>query len=140
MQTNKKQNYADARFIPSALAAWFISAPILLAAASAVVNRAELGGGSIGYISSLVSFLAAVAAGAAAGRVRRAGTIYTAAVSAAAITTLLLTFGFIAAGTELEVAGVLSVVSFTFSGCLVGCVFFGRSGAKRRKRGRTKFT
>ncbi len=140
LQSIQKQNYADARFILSALGAWFIAALVLLAAASAIVNRAELGSGSMGYVSSAISFLSAFAAGARAGRMRKAGTLYTAAVSAAVITTLLLTVGFIIDGSDLEASGVLSVVSFTFAGCMAGCVFLGGGSKKKRRGNRTKFT
>lgn len=140
MQSIQKQNYADARFILSALGAWLVAALVLLVAASAIVNRAEMGSGSMGYVSSAISFLAAFAAGVRAGRVRRAGTLYTAAVSAAVITTLLLTVGFIIDGSDLEASGVLSVVSFTFTGCMAGCVFLGGGNKKKRRGGRTKFT
>lgn len=140
MQSGQKQNYTDAHFILSALAGWFISAPALIVLAAIIVNRAQMGSRSIGYASSVLSFLCAAAAGIAAGRTRKAGKLYTAAVSAAVITTLLLTVGFLIDGTDLDASGVLSVVSFTFAGCLTGCVCFSGKGSKRRRGGRTKFT
>lgn len=134
MPVTQKTDYADAGFIVSAMAGWGIAALALLTVASLILDRVEIGSVGFAYVSSALSFLCAVFAGMAAGRARRAGTLYTAAVAAAAITTLLLTVGFIIEGPSMESAGVISVVSFTFAGCMVGAVFFGRPSKRRQPR------
>ena len=131
MPVNQNTDYSDAGFIASAAAAWMLAALPLLALASFILSRMDIGGGCIGYLSSGLSFLAAFFAGAAAGRVRKAGAVYTAAISAAVIATALLTVGFMIKGASIEASAVLSVVSFTFSGCLCGAVL---PGGKKKSR------
>ncbi len=53
-----------------------------------------------------------------------------------AYTTALLTIGFIVEGSAIEAAGVLSVVSFTFTGCAFGAVLF---GGKKRKNYKQRY-
>ena len=125
MPVNQKADYTDPGFILSAMTAWVLAALGALALASFILWSTELGGGCIGYISSALSFLAALFAGAAAGRVRKAGALYTAALAAAAIVTVLLTVGFMIKGASIEASAVISVVSFTFAGCLSGALLFG---------------
>ena len=133
MPVKQKTDYADAGFILPALKAWCLSALAALLLAAVILSRLDLGGGCVGYMSSALSFISAVFAGAAAGKVRKTGVLYTAAVSAAVIVIALLTVGFIVAGAELGSSGVISVVSFTFAGCLAGAVFFGDRGKTRRR-------
>ena len=80
-----------------------------------------------------ISFVAAVGAGLAAAKKRRAKTVYTALLSAAVLTTALLTLGFLIAGEKLDPSAVLSLVSFSFAGCLVGAVLLGRPSKSDRK-------
>ncbi len=132
MTANRKGNYTDAGFILPAVTAWFAGALVSLLPAAFILYRFDLGGGSVGYISSAMSFIAALAAGAAAGRARRSGTLYCAAVAAAVIVTMLLTVGFIIAGPDIQSSGVISVVSFTFAGCASGALIFGSAGNRRK--------
>ena len=124
----------DMRFLLNAIAAWALSAILVLLVASCIVSKAGVGMGAIGYISSTASFLTALFAGAAAARSRGSGVIYAGLVTAAAVTTLLLTVGFLIEGSKLDGSGVLSVVTFTFSGSLAGSVFLG--GKSKRKKTR----
>lgn len=133
MPVKQNADYADAGFILSAVTAWFIAAVFALLLASFILNRIDIGNACIGYVSSAISFVAAIFAGIAAGRVRKTGALYTAAVSAAVIVTALLTIGFIVEGAGIEADGVISVVSFTFAGCLAGAVFFPQREKKRRQ-------
>ena len=127
----------DLRFLLKSFIAWAVSALILLLIASFIVSKTSMGRGAIGYVSSIVSFLAALSAGAFAAKEKKVGGFYTGLMTAAVISTLLLTVGFIIEGAEIESSGVLSVVTFTFSGCLVGSVFFGTQKNRARK---TRFT
>lgn len=136
MTVNRRADHTDAGFILPAVAAWCIGALVSLLLAAFVLFRFELGGASVGYVSSAVSFAAAFAAGAAAGRARRSGMLYSAAVAAAVIVTGLLTVGFMISGPDLQPSGVISVVSFTFTGCAAGAVFLGGGGNRRKTQPR----
>lgn len=130
----------ELRFVLTAVAGWFISALILSLIVSLCLSLMTVGEGAVGCIISALSFVSAVYAGAAAMHRRRRGALLTGLVTGLVITTLALTLGFIIAGSEMEADGILSVVTFTLSGCLVGSVFFSGTGkrgrsssAKRRK-------
>lgn len=125
----------DMRFLLRAVLAWLLSAAALLLLASLIVSKSSLGEGVMGYVSSAISFLAACFAGSAAARRGSRGGLYVGLVSAAALTVALLTVGFIIEGTGIQASAVLSVVSFTFSGCLVGSVFLRGRRTKSRKTG-----
>ena len=127
----------DLCFLLKASVAWAGSALVLLLLASLIVSKANMGMGPIGYVSSSVSFLAAVFAGAYAAKERKGGGFYTGFMTAAIISMVLLTVGFIIEGQEIDASGVLSVVTFTFSGCLVGSVFL---GGRKNKAKRTQFS
>lgn len=126
----------DIRFLSDALIMWILSAIILLplgAVAAELIKCSEVG---LAYISSALSFLTALIAGAKAMHSRKKSAVTTAVISALAIIILALTLGFVIAGDRLQPDGILSLVTFTLSGALVGSVFF--SGKKsRHKRNRT---
>lgn len=128
-----KGDFFDSGFLLSAVVAWILSALVLLTAAAILLHELGCGAGSLGYASSAVSFLSAVCAGAAAAHRRRTGNLYTAAISAAVIVTALLTVGFLIDGVEIDASAVMSVVSFTFAGCMVGAVLLYRP-ERRGKR------
>ena len=134
MLSNVKVEAWEPRTILSALAAWAISALILLCIASLILSKISLGEGAMGYVSSALSFLSAVFAGAALGRAKSGGIIYPALLTAAVLVTALLTIGFIVEGADLQSSGVLSVVSFTFSGCLLGAVLSGGKKTRSHKK------
>jgi len=132
-----KGEYFDPRFLLSAAFAWLVSALILLLLSSILLNELGCTEKSLGYTSSAISFAAAMIAGMAAGRKRKAGAVYTALLTASAMVTALLTIGFMINGNEIEASAVMSVISFSFAGCLVGVVMFTGSG-KNKKRYRPK--
>jgi len=135
MPENKVQSQG-ATAVLRAVVAWTVTAVLLLCAVSAVLARIQVGEGSIGYISSVISFLAAVAAGAAVARSYDGAVVYLALLTAAVLVTVLLTVGFIVEGAEIEAAGVISVVSFSFAGCLFGAVFLQGNRRKRKNNKR----
>lgn len=133
MLQNIKRSGNDGRILLMAMAAWSVSALILLCIGAMILSRVGIGESAIGYVSSALSFLTAVSAGVVIGRAKPDGVIYPALLTGAVLTTCLLTIGFIAEGSRLEASGVLSVVSFTFAGCLAGAVLFTGRGHKKHK-------
>lgn len=133
MPGKKFADNLDVRFLVRAILAWAASAAILTPLAALILSKSGAGEGTIGYVSSALSFLTACFAGSFAMRHRHAGGLYTGLVTAAVLTVLLLTAGFIAVGADIESSAVLSVVTFTFSGCLVGSVILHVSGKKNKK-------
>ena len=87
----------------------------------------------MGYVSSVITFFAGCCAGGAAIRKRRKGSLFAGTVSAVAIITFALTLGFLISDGEVMLGGVLSLVSFTITGCLVGSVFFPGKADNKRK-------
>ena len=121
------------RCLLRAVLAWCLTAVVLLAISSALLSRGVLGAGVLGYLSSAVSFLAALAAGIAAARCSGAGRLGVGLRLSLALVLILLTVGFLIAGKDLAPAGILSVVSFTIAGSLVGSVLLGG----RQEHGKT---
>ena len=136
MLQNIKTGAGEARLILSALLVWAVSALTLLCVTAFALTKLSAGEGAMGYISSALSYLTAVCAGASVGRNSGTGVIYPALLTAAVLTTALLTVGFIVEGSAIEAAGVLSVVSFTFTGCAFGAVLF---GGKKRKNYKQRY-
>ena len=136
MLSNIKTGAGEARLILSALLVWAVSSLALLCVTAFALTRLSAGEGAMGYISSALSYLTAVCAGASVGRNSGTGVIYPALLTAAVLTTALLTVGFIVEGSAIEAAGVLSVVSFTFTGCAFGAVLF---GGKKRKNYKQRY-
>ena len=132
MRPKIKGEYFDSAFLFNALMAWIISATLLLLIASVLLNELGCTEKSMGYVSSLISFIAALVAGITAGRKRKAGTLYTAMLTASVLVTALLTLGFMIEGVELVPSSVMSVISFSFTGCMVGTVFFSSTSSKKR--------
>ena len=127
---NEKAKLPDAAFFLGAVGAWLLSACILLVISTVGANLAGLGEQGLGYLSSLLSFLCAVSAGAAAVRRSGAPRFLTAILTGTGLVILLLTAGFLTKGGELDPSSVLSVVSFSYAGALLGA-------ALRPKTGRT---
>ncbi len=128
-----KGELPDSSFLLRAAAAWLLCALILLPAAALVLNASGATERALSMTSSAISFLAAVGAGIAAAKKRRTGVVYTALLSAAVLVTALLTVGFLIAGEKLDPSAVLSLVSFSFAGCLFGAVVLCNPAKKNRK-------
>ena len=129
-----KGEYTDFSFLLHAVFAWIISAMTFLLLASILLNMFKAGERSLAYVSSAISFLSAVCAGLAAVKQRMGGGLPCVLISAAAITTALLTVGFMIKGNQLDPSAVLSVISFTFAGCIAGAMVKGG-----HKKGRKKY-
>ncbi len=130
----KIEKLPDGAFLLHAAAAWTVSACLLLCVGSALANAAGLGEQGISYLSSCLSFLCAAAAGAAASR--RAGTagLWTALMTGTFLVILLLTLGFLIQGQDMDPASILSLVSFTYAGALVGVLLMPKKRKKTQKR------
>lgn len=88
---------------------------------------------AIGYLSSGMSFVAAFAAGAAAGR--GGDKSFLSMLSGAlCLVVILLTLGFLLSYGKMNSAGVLSVASFTMAGYLTGNLLFGSSSNGKKRR------
>ena len=122
MRKYLKGEYYDSGFLLSAFAAWGLSAALLLLISSIILSELGCSEQSIGYASSLISFLSAFAAGIAASRKRKNGLLYTSLLTATVLVTALLTLGFIINGSKIEPSAILSIISFTFAGCVAGVV------------------
>ena len=113
------------------MAAWVISAAALLLCASVLLASGAGDMSTMGYVSSLISFVSAVCAAlcfkAAAGE----GIIKSAVFCFILISLLLLT-GFLISG-SLDGSSVLSAASFTLAGGLLGALLPRKNAGKRTK-------
>ena len=122
MDEGKNKKSGELRFLLRGVLSWLLCSLVLLLIFSLIVSKSELSSGALGYISSCISFAAAFAAGFAACRGTESGIIYRALICAGVIIVLSLTLGYITGGHDIRPSGILSVVSFTLSGCLLGGV------------------
>ena len=128
----------DIRYLLSSILFWFVCSLALLPAAALGAHIFECGETTMGYISSALSFLTALLAGAKAMQIRKKNAVATAVVTGVCIILLALTLGFIIAGDKLSAAGILSLVTFSICGSLVGAVFFpGQKKSTAKKSFRT---
>ena len=122
----------DGGYLPGALMVWLMSALVLLGLSALLANLLRFGEREIAYVSSGLSFLTAASAGFYAARRKRKGVFAAAVLTATALVILLLTVGFLIRGEQLSPASILSLVSFTYAGCIFGsCVLF-HPGTGRR--------
>ena len=133
--TQGKLSVPDGRILLRAVTAWVLSAVFLLLLGALLANALSFGERQIAYLSSAISFLTAAAAGFAAASKRRTGRFGAALLAAAVLVILLLTVGFLIRGEAMNSSAILSLVSFTFAGCLLGgCILSqpARSGRKTK--------
>ena len=132
---NKTFELPEARVILHAAAAWAAAAVVLALLAALAAAQLSVPEGAMGYISSAMSFIAALVAGSRTARGRKTGAVYAGLVAG-----VVITLGFIVAGDGIAEDGVLSVVTFTLAGCVAGSVFFagGRKRPARSKQLRRK--
>ena len=135
MRQKERETKQRGGFLLKAAGAWLLTAALLLFPAAAFLHVRRFPAQTLAYVSAAVSFLAAVAAGAAAGRQRRGGALVTAFLTAMVLIICLLTVGYLIRGKAPEPAGVLSVVSFTLAGCAFGAVFFSTQGKRAGRQG-----
>ena len=126
------------RLVLKSLAIWVASALFFLAAAAFILSKTGTGSSILGYVSSGISFLCAIAAGLVAAENRGDRPMLQGLFTAFVLVVFLLTLGFLIGKQGLEPSGVLSLVTFTISGVLVGTLFLAR-GRKRRRTRSAKF-
>ena len=119
------------RLLVRGLLAWLAAALTLCFLAACVIRALGLGSEYYGYISAGLSFLCAVFAGAVASGGERK--LATGLICALFLSIVLLTAGFVIGGRRLDPSAVLSVVSFSFAGCLIGSLLFGGKRADQKK-------
>lgn len=124
MRPKIKGEYFDFAFLISAFFAWMMCALALLLISSIILYEVGCTEKSLGYVSSGISFVSAAVCGASAGRKRRNGALFTALLTATVLVVALLTVGFLVNGAAISPSAVMSVISFSFTGCMLGAVFF----------------
>lgn len=127
----KERTHWDLLFLLRALIAFLICAAALLLSAAVLYASGAASLSTLGYASSAVSFFSGVGAGAAAALGRKKGRFLIGFTAGLALSALLLLIGFLIKG-ALNGSSVLSVVSFTLSGCIVGSML----SIKRRQPAR----
>ena len=133
---NNRVPALDLRLLLRSILVWLTTAFLLLLLSSMILARIGAGSAVLGYLSSAISFLAAIAAGIALGRGRREGLLLRALLFALLLVVLLLTAGYLIGEKEICPSAVLSVVSFTFAGAAAGAML---SSARRPARQRSSF-
>ena len=119
---DSEKNRLDLLFLLKAAVVWLIAALALLLLSSAVISAMNLSSSSVAYFSAGVSFFSAFAASFTAATGKN-GRLKYGLLTGLVLTVLLIMLGFIVEGRELSADGVLSVVSFTLTGALVGGIF-----------------
>ena len=107
-------------FLLNALFGWLVGAVFLLLVTTLIANTAVIGEFWLGYMSSAISFFAAVAAGISAARKQSASRLPAALIAATALVIVLLTIGFLIRGEGMNASAILSIVSFTYAGVITG--------------------
>ena len=108
------------RVLVRALCVYVLSAFLLLVLASFLLWRSDVGSHVLGYVSSGISFLSSFLSTRLLLRSQKSQSLVTAMLFGVLLVILLLTLGFLAGERSLDPSGVLSVVSFTFAGVLLG--------------------
>ena len=102
---------------------WLAAAALLTLVGGLLLSKGVIAYSGLGYLSSAMSFAAALVAGIGIGK-RGAG-LLRAGIFSLALAVLLLLLGYMFSDGALSSSGVLNVVSFTISGCLLGVMLSG---------------
>lgn len=132
MSAGKSADKQDFYFLFKAWISWLISAVLLLLIFSFVLAKSSCSSRHMAYLCSLLSLLASVAAGSAAARTSRLPPFLTGLLCGFSTVLLLLLLGLILDRKSLDSNSVLSLVSFTMAGNLIGTVFSRRNRIKHR--------
>ncbi len=120
-------------FLLKAMLIWPAAAVILLILCTAIISGFNISASSVAYFSSGISFLSAMSASIAVSAGQTGRKLKYALLTGLVLTVMLLMLGFIVEGRDLSADGVLSVISFTMAGTVVGGVL-----APSSKSGKTK--
>lgn len=113
--------------------AWLTTAAVLLLLFSFLLSRSNSSERVLFYFSSGLAFLTACCASAYAGRKSTLAPLLSGLLSAVVILVPLLLLGFVLDGSRFSHPALLSLISFTLSGALLGSVFFGAGNKGGRK-------
>lgn len=113
---------------PKVLLRYLLTGMLLVPIAALIADQTRLSEAQFGILCSVLSFLCALSAGLAGRRGVPAGLCI-----GILLCLVLLTLGVLVGAGTPDNSGILSVVSFTLSGCLVASVFF-RKAKKRARR------
>ena len=119
-------------FLFKAWAAWLFSAVFFLLVFGLLIEYSSCSSTHMAYLCSLLSFLASVSAGLIAVRSSRLSYFVTGVACALSTLALLLLVGLLFDRKSFDSGAVLSLVSFTLSGYLVGAFFSGKTRKKHR--------
>ncbi len=122
------------RSLARALCVWFLSAFLLLSLASFFLSRSNVGSHVLGYLSSAISFLAAFLSSRYLSSFQKETALLSAFLFGLMLVILLLTLGFWIGERSPDPSGVLSVVSFSFAGVLLGNLMPHLSVKRKSKR------
>ena len=139
MSVRKIAEAGSLRLLLRGMLVWIITALALLLMLSFILARVGTGSEILGYLSSGISFFAALAAGIACGGGKTGNGLLQGMFMALVLILTLLTVGFLASQRQLDPSGVLSVVSFTAAGVLLGNLMSGGKKSARRKRAKNRF-
>lgn len=121
-----------------ALLIWCLTTVLLLVPAALILSKIGTGSSALGYLSSAMSFAAALAAGIGTSGRKEEPAVLRALMTAGFLILVLLTVGTCLKG-SLHPSGVLSVVSFTLAGVLSGTLLAkGRRGCHSARHGRSR--
>lgn len=129
-----EKNQQDLLFLLKGILVFLAAAAVLVFLCAAVISGFNLSASSVAYFSSGISFLSAMAATIAVTAGRQSKKLKYALLNGLVLTVVLLMMGFIVEGRELSPDGVLSVVSFTMAGAVVGGVLAPSSKSGRAKK------
>ena len=132
MNRESKLNRIDVRYLFRAVIAWSVSALFLLLIGSAIIASAGVGASQVAYFSSAISFLSAFFAGGFAAYESGSFRWPLALLCGVILSVLLLLIGFLIAGNDLAADGIISVVTFTVAGALVGNLFAPKRTGRRK--------
>ncbi len=108
------------RMLVRALCSYVLSAFLLLVFASFLLSRSDVGSHVLGYVSSVISFLTSFLSTRLLLRSQKSQSLFSSMLFGFILVILLLTLGYLAGDRSFNPSGVLSVVSFTFAGVLLG--------------------
>jgi peptidoglycan/LPS O-acetylase OafA/YrhL len=120
------------RSLLRAMLVWTVTAISLCFLSACVIRAHGVSSAAFGYVSSAISFLCALLAAAVGADGERR--IVSGLLCGAGLSLILLTAGYLIGGKEMDPSGILSVLSFTFAGCLTGSILFGGRKAETKRR------
>ena len=118
------------RALLRALLAWAVAAVVLCFVSALLIRAFAIPSAQYGYLSSALSFLCALIAGAVGARGSTPGSVL---LGAGALALALLTLGCIVGGRLPEPSAVLSVGCFSFVGFLLGGLLGSRKKAETKR-------